>query len=120
MRRVTVTPDDEIHRFRSVWLGPVGFGLPFHARYRAYLVFVATFAAILTVKALTPLTVNTPPVWEVIYAVLATSWVMSAVDHDKPVGAVLTNALHARRHRPPTPTTTRYRASRVKITRSPL
>lgn len=117
-----IETDDEVRRFSAVWLGPPGYGFPFHARYTAYGVFAAVFAVILLVEALTPLAMRIPPIWEVCIALLVTMFVMSAVDHDKPVGAVLRNAWSSIQR--PVPRDVEHarapRTRRVKITREPL
>lgn len=87
-----VQPDDEVHWFKAIWLGPQGFGMPFHARYTAYGVFFTIVTVVIGFEAVTPLDVSTPPVWEVAYSVLGTCLLMLAVDHDKPVRSVVHNA----------------------------
>ncbi len=116
----TVEPDDEVNRFQSVFLGPEDHTWLFHARYIAYVWFGALFGLSLLIEFLTPL--GFPMVWQIVACVLATYALMTAVDHDKPVAAVLAN-IWAVANAPSTPSrTTRTRpvARRIKITRSPL
>lgn len=82
-------PDDEVYRINAVWLGPRGLTLPWVARYAAYAIWVAVFAAVLLVEALTPLPLGVPPVWEFAISVLVTYAVMGLVDHDRPLRSVL-------------------------------
>lgn len=115
-------PDDEVRWFSSKWLGPAGYSF-WHARYTAYAMFAVIFTATIIFKALTPLEVGLPPVWEVALSVLATSIIMTAVDHDRPVDA-LAVTLYRVLTGSPTPSTgtltRRPVARRIKITRDPL
>jgi hypothetical protein len=118
-----IEPDDEVRRFAAVWLGPPGYSLPWRARYAAYAVGAAIFMLILLVEAITPLAVGIPPVWEICITVLATSALMMAVDHDRPLSAAIRNVITvARAPRPQadTPVHRRPVLRRVKITRKPL
>lgn len=118
-----IEADDEVRRFNAVYLGPPGYSLPFHARYSAYAVGAAIFAVILLIEAITPLSVGLPPIWEGVFTVLGTSVVMSAVDHDKPLGPVVRSAVNvarAPRPRPERITRTRPRAGYIKITKDPI
>jgi hypothetical protein len=85
---VRVTPDDEVYRVNTVWLGPRGLTFPWTARYIAYAVWLVAFGLILLVEAVTPINVGLPPVWEISIATLFTYAVMGLVDHDRPVGSV--------------------------------
>jgi len=85
---VRVTPDDEVYRVNTVWLGPSGLTFPWTARYLAYATWLVTFLVVLFVEAVTPLTVHIPPVWELCITTLFTYGVMGFVDHERPVGAV--------------------------------
>jgi hypothetical protein len=58
---VRVTPDDEVYRVNTVWLGPSGLTFPWTARYLAYATWLITFLVVLFVEAITPLTVHIPP-----------------------------------------------------------
>lgn len=91
---VRIEADDEIRRFVSVWLGPPGWALPFRIRYIAYGLWFTLFLAILLFEAITPLHVGVPPVWEFTIAVLTTNGLMMAVDHDKPLTAVVQNLVN--------------------------
>ena len=83
-----VTPDDEVYRVNTVWLGPTGFTFPWTARYLAYATWLLTFLVILLVEAVTPLTVHIPPIWELSLTTLFTYGVMGFIDHERPIGAV--------------------------------
>lgn len=117
----TLAPDDDVFRFRQVWLGPAGHTLLWHASYVAYLLFAVYFALLAAIYAVTPLTMPMPPVVEVIFTAAAVTVTLSGVDYDKPVRAIVTTV--ARALITPTPADpaacTRPR-SRVKITRTPL
>jgi hypothetical protein len=86
---VRVTPDDDVYRVNTVWLGPTGLTFPWTARYIAYATWLVTFLVIILVEAVTPLSVNLPPVWEISITTLFTYGVMGFVDHERPVGAVV-------------------------------
>jgi hypothetical protein len=83
-----VSPDDEVYRVNTVWLGPRGLTFPWTARYLAYAVWLVTFLIILLVEAATPLEAGLPPVWEFCIATLFTYAVMGLVDHERPVSSV--------------------------------
>ena len=83
-----VTPDDEVYRVNTVWLGPTGLTFPWTARYLAYTTWLVSFLLILLVEAITPLSVHIPPVWELCLATLFSYGVMGFVDHERPIGAV--------------------------------
>ena len=83
-----VTPDDEVYRVNTVWLGPSGLTFPWTARYLAYATWLITFLVVLFVEAVTPLTVNIPPIWELCITTLFTYGVMGFIDHERPIGAV--------------------------------
>ena len=57
-----VTPDDEVYRVNTVWLGPSGLTFPWTARYLAYATWLITLLVVLFVEAVTPLTVHVPVV----------------------------------------------------------
>jgi hypothetical protein len=82
-------PDDEVYRVDAVWLGPRGLTLPWSARYTAYGIWVVLFVGILLVEAVLPMRVSVPPVWEMVFAILATYAVTGVVDHDRPLVSVL-------------------------------
>jgi hypothetical protein len=83
-----VAPDDEVYRVNTVWLGPRGLTFPWTARYLAYAVWLMIFLLILTVEAVTPLSIGVPPVWEICIATLLTYAVMGFVDHERPLRSV--------------------------------
>ena len=83
-----VTPDDEVYRVNTVWLGPSGLTFPWTARYLAYATWLLTLLVVLFVEAITPLTVHIPPIWELSITTLFTYGVMGFVDHERPVAAV--------------------------------
>jgi hypothetical protein len=85
---VRVTPDDEVYRVNTVWLGPRGLTLPWTARYLAYSTWLMTLLGVLFVEAVTPLTVHVPPIWELCITTLFTYGVMGFVDHERPFQAV--------------------------------
>lgn len=119
-----VEPDDDVRRFNAVYLGPRGMTLPWAARYIAYGVGAALFITICLVKAIVPgLSIGTPPVWEIALTVLGTSIVMAAVDHDKPLGAVIANGrAMARVRKPADPRPRRVQpvTRGTRLTRKPL
>jgi hypothetical protein len=82
-------PDDEIYRVDAVWLGPRGLTLPWTARYSAYGIWLVLFVSILLAEAVLPIQVSVPPVWELVFSILATYALTGLVDHDRPVGCVL-------------------------------
>jgi hypothetical protein len=84
-----VSPDDEVWRTRTVWLGPTGWTFPWTARYLAYAVWLASFAAILLAEAATPLHVVSLLIWDLTGATLATCGLMSLVDYERPLSSVL-------------------------------
>ena len=83
-----VTPDDEVYRVNTVWLGPSGLTFPWTARYLAYTTWLITLLVVLLVEAVTPLTVHVPPIWELCITTLFTYGVMGFVDHERPIRAV--------------------------------
>jgi hypothetical protein len=83
-----ISPDDDIYRVNTVWLGPQGFTFPWTARYLAYATWLGFFLLILLVEGVTPLSVGIPPVWEICIATLATYCLLIFVDHERPVGSI--------------------------------
>jgi hypothetical protein len=83
-----VRPDDEIYRVDAVWLGPQGFTLPWSARYSAYGIWVVLFVSVLLIEAALPMSVNVPPVWELVFTILATYALTGVIDHDRPLVSV--------------------------------
>jgi len=83
-----VTPDDEVYRVNTVWLGPSGLTFPWTARYLAYATWLVVFLVILLVEAISPLRVHIPPIWEICITTLFTYGLMGFIDHEKPASAV--------------------------------
>ena len=84
-----VSPDDEVYRVNTVWLGPRGLTFPWTARYLAYAVWLLTFAVVIGFEVVVPgLSPGVPPTWEVVITTLFTYAVMGLVDHERPVAAV--------------------------------
>jgi len=83
-----VTPDDEVYRVNTVWLGPTGLTFPWTARYLAYATWLAVFLLVLLVEAISPLTVSTVPIWEICVTTLFTYGLMGFIDHERPARAV--------------------------------
>lgn len=83
-----IRPDDDVYRVDAVWLGPQGFTLPWAARYSAYGIWVILFVGILLVEAALPMRVNIPPIWELVFSILATYAVTGVIDHERPVASV--------------------------------
>lgn len=83
-----VSPDDEVYRVNTVWLGPRGLTLPWTARYQAYGVWLLMFVLVLLVEAITPIDMGVPPVWEACATTLATYAVMTFVDYERPIVSV--------------------------------
>jgi hypothetical protein len=83
-----VTPDDEVYRVNTVWLGPSGLTFPWTARYIAYATWLVAFLLILLVEAITTLSVHIPPIWEICLATLGTYGLMGFIDHERPAKAV--------------------------------
>ena len=81
-------PDDDVYRVDAVWLGPQGFTLPWTARYSAYGIWLMLFVAVLLVEAALPMSVNLPPVWELVFTILATYALTGVIDHDRPLASV--------------------------------
>jgi hypothetical protein len=83
-----VSPDDEVYRVNTVWLGPSGLTFPWTARYLAYATWLAVFLVVLLIEAITPLTVHIPPIWEICLTTLFTYGLLGFIDHERPVKAV--------------------------------
>lgn len=113
--------DDDIKRWRSVWLGPEktrgGFTTPWAASYVAYALWLIFFTLMLIVEWVTPLHVSVPPVWEFSIAVLAATLVGGWIDHDRPLRALPKTLMqHLRSPRPITKTLhSKARCARVRI-----
>lgn len=112
-----IRPDDDVYRVDAVWLGPQGFTLPWAARYSAYGIWVILFVGILLVEAALPMRVSIPPIWELVFSILATYAVTGVIDHERPVISVwqtLRAELAAPRAKSRTETT-RVSASKVRV-----
>lgn len=112
-----IRPDDDVYRVDAVWLGPQGFTLPWAARYSAYGIWVILFVGILLVEAALPMRVSIPPIWELVFSILATYAVTGVIDHERPVVSVwetLRAELAAPRSKNRTETT-RVSASKVRV-----
>ena len=83
-----IRPDDDVYRVDAVWLGPQGCTLPWAARYSAYGIWVILFVGILLVEAALPMRVSIPPIWELVFSILATYAVTGVIDHERPVISV--------------------------------
>lgn len=116
-------PDDEVDRFQGVYLGPAPITLWWAARFDAYKVGGVVFITILLLEGILPgVHAGRPPLFEVLWTCLLTTGIMHAVDHDKPVTAVLVSIAHVTRiRRPHHPTTTMARPviPYLKVTRNP-
>ena len=112
-----IRPDDDVYRVDAVWLGPQGFTLPWAARYSAYGIWVMLFVGVLLVEAALPMRVSIPPVWELVFSILATYAVTGVIDHERPVVSVwetLRAELAAPRSKDRT-ARTRVTASKVRV-----
>lgn len=98
-----INTDDQVYQLKRVYLGPVGWSLPFHARYLAYGIFLATFPVIWLLMFAVGYHALIP-VWPLSLTLLATKAVMQAVDHDLTLRALVVTAraeIRSRhRHRP--------------------
>lgn len=112
--------DDDVRRIHAVWLGPSGWTWPWAARYIAYGLWLAILAAILLFEAVTPLDVPYVPVWEACIAVVASTALMTWVDHDHSIATVFrdfhTELTGPREANPETRYQPRYRKVRVRGT----
>ena len=133
-------PDDEISRFRKVWMGPSarnGSGavtLPFQATYVAWGFFALFFTILAFLGAATPLPNGTESVaWWVVLSIAGSYLLSAMLDFDKPAFATLYGAIRfllmqatIRRNRyrakvaPATGRTVALTARPLKITRTPL
>ena len=87
--------DDEIYNVNSVWLGPPGRTLPFRVRYVAYAVGAVVFVLLQIVERQLGLEFG---FFTLAYSLLATvgltRLILSVVDPDRPLGAVLAAFAH--------------------------
>ena len=82
--------DDEIYNVNAVWLGPPRKTLPWRARYVAYAVVAVVFVVLQMVERRLGIGME---FFTLAYSLLATialtRLILSAVDHDRPIGAVV-------------------------------
>uniref|UniRef100_UPI00322203E0 hypothetical protein n=1 Tax=Intrasporangium sp. TaxID=1925024 RepID=UPI00322203E0 len=87
--------DDEIYNVNSVWLGPPGRTLPFRVRYVAYAVGAVVFVAVQVIERRLGIGLG---FFSLAYSLLATvgltRLILSVVDPDRPLGAVLAGFVH--------------------------
>ncbi len=87
--------DDEIYNVNAVWLGPPGKTLPWRARYVAYAVGLVVFVLLQVLERRLGIGLG---FFSLAYSVLATvgltRLVLGVVDHDRPLGSVLTAFAH--------------------------
>ncbi len=87
--------DDEIYNVNSVWLGPPNRTLPFRARYSAYMVGSIVFVLLQIVERRLGIGLG---FFSLAYSLLATvaltRLILSVVNHDRPLGAVLAAFAH--------------------------
>lgn len=90
-----VPVDDEIYNVNAVWLGPPGRTLPFRVRYVAYAVGVLVFVALQVIERRLGIGLG---FFTLAYSLLATvgltRLVLSVVDPDRPLTAVLAAFAH--------------------------
>lgn len=116
-----VVTDDDIRRFRSVFLGAPGHTWFFHASYAAYGVFTVVFLLLLMLRQRTPLDLSI--VWMTVLSMLTATVVVKYADHDRSIRALARNVyLTAALPQVAPHPTSRERpiARRIKITRTPL
>ena len=87
--------DDEIYNVNAVWLGPPGKTLPWRARYVAYAVGLVVFVLLQILERRLGIGLG---FFSLAYTMLATvgltRLILSVVDHDRPLGSVLTGFAH--------------------------
>ena len=87
--------DDEIYNVNAVWLGPPGRTLPFRARYVAYAVGAVVFVLLQILERRLGIGLG---FFSLAYSLLATvgltRLILSVVDPDRPLGAVLGAFVH--------------------------
>lgn len=87
--------DDEIYNVNSVWLGPPNRTLPFRARYSAYMVGAVVFVVLQMVERRLGIGLG---FFSLAYSLLATvaltRLILSVVNPDRPLGAVLAAFAH--------------------------
>ncbi|MGO4600378.1 hypothetical protein [Terrabacter sp. 2YAF2] len=87
--------DDEIYNVNSVWLGPPNRTLPFRARYSAYMVGAVVFVLLQMIERRLGIGLG---FFSLAYSLLATvaltRLILSVVNPDRPLGAVLAAFAH--------------------------
>jgi hypothetical protein len=87
--------DDEIYNVDAVWLGPPRNTLPWRARYVAYGVGLVVFVLLQAIERRLGIGLG---FFSLAYSVLATvgltRLILSVVDHDRPLGSVLSAFAH--------------------------
>ena len=87
--------DDEIYNVNAVWLGPPRNTLPWRARYVAYGVGLVVFVLLQAIERRLGIGLG---FFSLAYSLLATvaltRLILSVVDHDRPLGSVLTAFVH--------------------------
>jgi hypothetical protein len=87
--------DDEIYNVDAVWLGPPQNTLPWRARYVAYGVGLVIFVLLQAIERRLGIGLG---FFSLAYSVLATvgltRLILSVVDHDRPLGSVLSAFAH--------------------------
>jgi hypothetical protein len=101
---VRIRTDDDVYRYRAVWLGPKGKTLPWHVRYIAYAIgfpqVLVYWLVLYGTGVFPPLTAPILAVGLAVGVTIATMWV---VDHDRPVRSwlqVIRSEVDAPRTRP--------------------
>lgn len=111
-----VSTDDPVFRIRQVWLGPTGWSFPFQARYLAWALWFVLFVGLWIGMALLGILGGIIPVWPMSLSVVLTYALMSTVDHEVTLRALIrtVRAEFASRHqRQPKPLAHRYTNTRV-------
>ena len=114
--------DDEIYNVNAVWLGPPRKTLPWRARYVAYAVGAVVFVVLQMVERRLGIGMDFFTLaYSLLVTIALTRLILSAVDHDRPIGAVVAgfvNEVSAPRRKTETTTHT-YCPARVTVVPSP-
>lgn len=87
--------DDEIYNVNSVWLGPPNRTLPFRARYSAYMVGSVVFVLLQIVERRLGIGLGFFSLaYSLLGTVALTRLILSVVNPDRPLGAVLAAFAH--------------------------
>ncbi|GGM99481.1 hypothetical protein GCM10009721_28150 [Terrabacter tumescens] len=87
--------DDEIYNVNSVWLGPPNRTLPFRARYSAYMVGSIVFVLLQIVERRLGIGLGFFSLaYSLLGTVALTRLILSVVNPDRPLGAVLAAFAH--------------------------